>query len=167
MRFLRWLPQTLFNWASYQRPVSVVLSVLLSAICPIANVVAQEGSKDVTGSPVLPTSFLDVSALLKLAFGLAVVLGIFFAAAWLARRTLQQPAGAKAQLKIVSGMSLGSKDRVVLVRANDRELLLGQSSNGITVLYSWSSDHVDESVSQFSSVLASVSDRRTNANDGD
>jgi len=66
---------------------------------------------------------------------LALVIGLIFALAWLLRRLpgtgLRQGDG----LRVVSGVSLGSKERAVVVEINGHQLLLGVTPGSVSLLH--------------------------------
>jgi flagellar protein FliO/FliZ len=68
-------------------------------------------------------------------FGLLVVLAVIGALAWVARR-VSLPGGQRAALlKTVSGLSLGQRERVVVVEVADTWLVLGVTAQSINTLH--------------------------------
>lgn len=66
---------------------------------------------------------------------LLAVLGLMAGAVWILRRMGLAPRGADARLlRIVSQLSLGPRERLLIVEAGDRWLLLGVGSGGISRL---------------------------------
>lgn len=66
---------------------------------------------------------------------LFVVIVLIFALAWVARRLGGVgPARSAGPLKVLASLSLGMKERVLLIEAGDAQLLLGQTPAGITLL---------------------------------
>ncbi len=64
---------------------------------------------------------------------LLLVLGLIGACTWVVRRTpLARRAGRSLAIK--ETLPLGARDRLVIVRFEERELLLGINSNGISLL---------------------------------
>ena len=64
---------------------------------------------------------------------LLLVLGVIAACAWLLRRTPLVRRGGSG-LVVKDSLPLGAKDRLVVVRFDERELLIGISSSGMTLL---------------------------------
>jgi len=85
-----------------------------------------------TGSAVPALGF---GALLQTVVGLALVLGIVFGCAWLARRLGLQPAQRNALVKTVGGASLGGKERVAVVEVGDTWLVLGAAPGNVRLLH--------------------------------
>lgn len=66
--------------------------------------------------------------------GLAVVIVVLLASLWLIKR-LAAPRGAAAGLKVLGGVSIGSRERVVLVEVAGKVLVLGVASASVTTLH--------------------------------
>ena len=84
---------------------------------------AQAAPKTVEGPSMMP-----------MALALVFVLGLMAAAAWVLRRSGLAPRAGTSHLKVVSQLALGPRERVVIVEAGDRWLLLGVGAGGITRL---------------------------------
>lgn len=81
-------------------------------------------------------SGVDLSALVRLTVGLAVVVLAILGLGWLLRRTGAGVAGGVAgQLRLLGGLSLGSRERVVLVQVGKRQLLLGVAPGRVQTLH--------------------------------
>ncbi len=65
---------------------------------------------------------------------LLLVLAIFMLCVWLVRKTGQFSLPGKNQLGIVTALSLGMREKVVLLRVGDKQLLLGVTPNRIDKL---------------------------------
>lgn len=72
--------------------------------------------------------------LFQLLFGLIVVLIAIGATAFLLRRLGRLPQGAGA-LRVIAGLSVGSRERAVLVQVGDKQLLLGVAPGRVQTLY--------------------------------
>lgn len=73
--------------------------------------------------------------LLQTTFGLLLVLALMLAVAWLFKRFSSYQVGAQGKMKIVGGVSLGTRERVVLLQVGDRQLLLGVAPGQIRTLH--------------------------------
>jgi len=96
------------------------------------NRAAHAASTVVAGSAVPSLGF---GALLQTVLGLALVLGIVFGCAWLARRLGLQPAARNSLVKTVGGASLGGKERVAVVEVGDTWLVLGAAPGNVRLLH--------------------------------
>lgn len=76
-----------------------------------------------------------VGSLLQVLFALAVVLGLIVAAAWLMRRFSLVPGGSGGQLRVVSGVMVGPRERVVIVEIQEHWLVLGVTHEQVNLLH--------------------------------
>ncbi|QBQ53508.1 flagellar biosynthetic protein FliO [Nitrosococcus wardiae] len=72
---------------------------------------------------------------LQMVFALGLVLAIIALAAWLLRRLPGLQRGAHRNLQILEGISLGTRERVVLVQVGEQQLLLGVCPGQIRTLH--------------------------------
>ena len=68
---------------------------------------------------------------LSWSLGLVVVLCLFFVCLWSMRKMGALPISAKQNMKVITGLSLGMREKLVLVQVGDKQLLLGVTSNRI------------------------------------
>ena len=100
------------------------------------SAVVEEVQPAKPATAIVPGSELDsmTGPLLRMVMSLALVLALVVAFAWLAKRFR----GGQMQgglIQIVSGLSLGPKDRVVLLRVGHEEVLVGLSPSGMRALH--------------------------------
>jgi len=75
------------------------------------------------------------SQLLQTTLGLLVVLAVIIAMAWLVKRFGHLRGGVQGQLKIVGGVSLGTRERVVVLQVGEQQLVLGVAPGQIRTLH--------------------------------
>jgi len=80
------------------------------------------------------SSAVDGPSFLPMALALVVVLGLLGAALWALRRAGLAPRGGGGQLRLVTQLALGPRERVVIVEAGERWWLLGVGAGGVTRL---------------------------------
>ncbi|NTZ09258.1 flagellar biosynthetic protein FliO [Burkholderia metallica] len=99
------------------------------------NAVNHAGSiaSSVTVGSAAPS--LGIGAVLQTLVGLAVVIGLVFACAWLARRFGFQPARRGGPLKVVSSVGLGAKESATIVEIGDTWLVLGVAPGNVRLLH--------------------------------
>jgi flagellar protein FliO/FliZ len=68
-------------------------------------------------------------------FALVFVLGLIFALAWLAKRMPGVAAGSNRALRVVASLSLGPREKVVVVDVGGKQLLLGVGAGGTRTLH--------------------------------
>lgn len=116
-------------------------AIVLVAVLPVAaraadlnavNRAAQTASMPGVGTAV-PS--LGLGAVLQTLFGLAVVIGLVFACAWVARRFGLQPSARNNVVRTVGGVSLGGKERVAVVEIGDTWLVLGAAPGNVRLLH--------------------------------
>ncbi|WP_036552542.1 flagellar biosynthetic protein FliO [Neptunomonas japonica] len=79
---------------------------------------------------------LTSQAIIQMLLGLALVIAVIFILAWVLRRVsnLQQ---SHQKMKIVSSLSLGTRERAVLIEVGDRQVLLGVAPGSVSLLESF------------------------------
>ena len=73
-------------------------------------------------------------SLLQMMAGLAVVLGAIAASAWFARRMGAGPGGNARLMKVVGALSVGTKERVVVVELGGQWMVLGVAPGRVSTL---------------------------------
>ena len=84
----------------------------------------------------LNASPVSLFSLVQVVLALALVLGAIVLFAWLMRRFVPGQAGAGGLLKVIGGVMVGPKERVVVVEVGDTWLLLGVAASGVTLVHS-------------------------------
>lgn len=77
---------------------------------------------------------MSAGSLLQFAFGLALVLGLIVAAGWFAKRFHIGPT-ASGIVKVISGATVGQRERVVVVEVGDTWMVLGVAPGRVNALY--------------------------------
>ncbi|MGH8551436.1 MAG: flagellar biosynthetic protein FliO [Methylococcales bacterium] len=81
-------------------------------------------------APVLPRS-----ELVEWAMGLGLVIFLILIFAWILRRLNQLSYSHGQRLKILGGISVGSRERVVLLQVGGKQLLLGVAPGRVETLH--------------------------------
>ena len=103
---------------------------ILFMLIPINVYAAQEKT-----STIINTDPMSGSYLFQLILGLIVVLICIVALAWFARRMNRLQSSTGGMLKIIGGISMGSRERVVLLQVGSEQLLVGVSPGRINTLH--------------------------------
>lgn len=82
----------------------------------------------------LPTGDLTAAAI-RMVLGLAVVLALLAATAWVSRRFRLGSGMRGGLIEVISGLSLGARERVVLIRVGGDQVLVGVSPSGMRTLH--------------------------------
>jgi len=83
-----------------------------------------------------PTASGSVVSLLQVVFALLLVLGAIGLFAWFMRRLSPGQASAGGMLKVVGGVMVGPRERLVVVEVKDTWLLLGVAAGQVTLVHS-------------------------------
>jgi flagellar protein FliO/FliZ len=94
-----------------------------------AAVATSSVTNSVTNNPV------NASYLAQLVVGLLVVILCIIALAWFAKRFGRLQSSPDGALQMLGGMSMGARERIVLVQVGDKQLLLGVAPGSINTLH--------------------------------
>jgi flagellar protein FliO/FliZ len=118
--------------------LSAVASLLFLHCAYAAEAAAPARFADPNVSSTLPTS--SVTGIGQVTFALLLVLAAVFAVAVLVKR-LRAVTGAGANgIELLSQVSLGAKERAVIVRVGNTRLLLGVASGQVSLLHTLPAD---------------------------
>ncbi|MBI4809596.1 MAG: flagellar biosynthetic protein FliO [Nitrosomonadales bacterium] len=82
-----------------------------------------------------PAPALTSGSILQVIFSLLLVLAAVVVVAWLLKRINQPLQGAGNALKIISGVAVGQRERIVLVEVNDTWLVVGVAPGQVNALH--------------------------------
>lgn len=88
-----------------------------------------------SANPALATSASGAGSLLQVLLALALVLGLIVGAAWLMRRFSLVPGAGAGHLRVVSGVMVGQRERVVIVEIEQQWLVLGVTGEQVNLLH--------------------------------
>ncbi|VAW46653.1 hypothetical protein MNBD_GAMMA03-1159 [hydrothermal vent metagenome] len=71
----------------------------------------------------------------QIMLSLILVLLIIFLAAWILRRYSRFPGVADGNLKVIGALSVGQRERIILLQVGQEQILVGVTSNKITTLH--------------------------------
>ncbi len=112
--------------------------LMLLALAP-AIAVADESSAGAGSAAARSAAIggqnLNSGYLVQLVIGLLFVLLCIVVLAWLAKRVNRFQATADGSLQVLGGLSMGARERVVLVQVGSTQLLLGVAPGRINMLH--------------------------------
>ena len=82
----------------------------------------------------LVESPLSSANLIETGLGLAFVLAVMLSIAWLVKRYVQVPGIGKGQVQILGGVSLGAREKAVLLVVDGKRLLVGVAPGRVQTL---------------------------------
>ena len=71
----------------------------------------------------------------KVIFSLAIVLVVFYAFVYVFKKYVGGPLKSNSSIRMLGGISVGSKEKIIIVEAGKVNLLVGVSGYGITKLH--------------------------------
>ncbi|WP_372758243.1 FliO/MopB family protein [Litorivivens sp.] len=87
--------------------------------------------------PLEPLSYGNAFSVI---FSLLVVLAVLFACAWVLRRGRGVIGVSTQKIAVTSQLSLGVKEKILLLRVGDENILVGYAGNNLRTLHSWQGD---------------------------
>ena len=82
-----------------------------------------------------PPDPVGAGGMAQVLLGLLLVIGMIVGVAWLARRFGHIQTDATGALRVLGGLSMGPRERVVLVQVGDQQLLLGVAPGRVSTLH--------------------------------
>ena len=110
-----------------------ILLVVTGFIATASNAAGEAAEKAPSGSVLAENNV--TSHLLQTTLGLLAVLAVIIAIGWAVKRFGNLRGGVQGQMKIVGGLSLGTRERVVLLQVGDQQLVLGVAPGQIRTLH--------------------------------
>ncbi len=111
--------------------------------------------------PFTASNPVSMTAYLKVIIGLAFVIALFLLSSYLFKRYGNGPMAARGQLKVIDGLHISHKERLMLVDLQGKRLLLAITPGSITKLdtiYADNDNSIDSSIEQFRATAASPSE---------
>jgi len=119
---------------------------LLSALITSCTAFSVLAAPTVIGSKSVDP--LSTANLTQWTVGLMFVLLLIIAVAWFAKRFTGFASAQVGQLKVLSGVSLGSREKAVLIRAGKQHLLLGVAPGRVVTLHTFEEGDIVEQSQQ-------------------
>lgn len=104
-----------------------------------------------------PAEASVLGSLLQVTLALGLVLGMIVFAAWLMRRFSLMPRATGGMMRVVSGVMIGQRERVVIVEVRDQWLVLGVTPQTVNLLSTM--PKLDDHASQTESSVPSFAER--------
>lgn len=127
-----------------------LISLSILSFLP-SQLLAQDVEK--TASPAVGFSGM----LAQMVFVLALVLGLLLAIAWVLRRAGLVQGAVNGHLKVLGGISVGPRERVLLIQAGQEQLVIGVTAAEVSLLHLLS-EPVDVSESPDTNGLLGITD---------
>lgn len=118
-------------------------------------VFAVEKSPIQIASPLSPG--VSTGNLVQVTLGLLLVLAMIVGIAWLLRRYGRLQSAASGSLKILGGLSIGPRERVVLLQVGDTQLLVGVAPGRVQMLHVLDEPLITPEISPSSGISGGIS----------
>lgn len=109
------------------------LSIFWLSLWSVTGFTAEQSNT--LAAKTLTTPPVSTSALLETLLGLFVVLASIAFLAWLLRRTGRFQTTANGEMKIITSLALGPRERAVLLQVGEQQILVGVTSQHVQTLH--------------------------------
>lgn len=109
--------------------------LFLICICIPFMLQAEEPAKESPKKLVFSSEPVGIDVILQLVLSLALVIGVIILFAWLMRRAGGLHGQAGGTLRILGGLSLGAREKLVLVKVGETQLLIGVAPGQVRKLH--------------------------------
>ena len=109
--------------------------LILVTCLVLAHPVAALAVPTIGRPAVAPPDPVGAGGMAQVFLGLLLVIGMIVGVAWLARRFGNFQTAASGALRVIGGLSMGPRERVVLVQVGDQQLLLGVAPGRVSTLH--------------------------------
>jgi flagellar protein FliO/FliZ len=118
--------------------IPVARKVVFAACATLSSVQAADAPMFAAPAPGHPAGATTGGSIGQVTIALAVVLAFVFVAAWALRHLRKlNLAGNAQQLQVLAQVTLGAKERAVLIRVNDMQVLVGVAPGQVTALHTF------------------------------
>ncbi len=104
--------------------------LFLSVLFYASVSVAESSAASIGESVARPSEYFG-----QIMLSLVLVLLIIFLAAWILRRYSRFPGVADGNLKVIGALSVGQRERILLLQVGQEQIVVGVTSNKITTLH--------------------------------
>ena len=114
----------------YKYHYTVALLASLLGTLFYTSVSLAEATASIGESVTRPSEYFG-----QIMLSLVLVLLIIFLAAWVLRRYSRFPGVAEGNLKVIGALSVGQRERILLLQVGQEQIVVGVTSNKITTLH--------------------------------
>ena len=86
-------------------------------------------------APAATPEFNATGELVRVILSLAGIIGMILVAGWLTRRMQRRPGGGGRRIRCVESFAVGTRDRLLLLEADGKRLLVGMGPGGMHTLH--------------------------------
>jgi flagellar protein FliO/FliZ len=122
--------------------------VLIGVVLFISSGFASAADKPFAAPQLNQAPTSATGGLAQVTFSLLLVLGVIFAAAWGLKRLRGVGQRGASTLRVIANLSLGPKERAVLIQVGQQQLLVGVAPGQVTTLHVLTENVATEEPSQ-------------------
>jgi flagellar protein FliO/FliZ len=111
------------------------MKLLLAAPCSLIAPSLYAAARQSEAAPGVPGSPVGTGALMETAIGLLLILLLILGLAWVVRRFGKLPLAGKGMVSILGGVSLGPRERAVVLQVGETRLLVGVAPGRVQTLH--------------------------------
>jgi len=143
----------------------------MKRLLPIAILFMLTCSQAFAADQPAPAPAGPASNMLTVTFGLLVVLAVMVGALWLMKRSGMGPMQRVGAIKVVGGVSVGNRERVLVLEVADQWIVVGVAPGSVNALANMprqeqlSETATPQQASQFANWLKQKIDKRNAGND--
>jgi len=115
--------------------------LLLTLLCPLSVMANETVAVEIQKAPEV----MGTGNIVQIVLGLFVVLMMIFGAGWMMKRFGGFGGVSNANLKVVAGITVGQREKIVVVQAGDVQVLVGIAPGNIRTLHVLDKNIDDES----------------------
>lgn len=110
--------------------------------------------------PVTAEAF-SMMGVLNMTMGLVVVIALILGLAWVLKKYAKLPGNNQVDMKVLGGLSLGTREKAILIEVENIRLLVGVTPGHIQTLHVLSGDlDIEKKTESFESKLESVMEKQ-------
>ncbi len=115
---------------------------------------------DDTPTKALTKSAVTSETLIETLLGLGLVVALILGLAWLIKRTGKFQSSSNGAIKVVAGLSLGTREKAILLEVEGEKILVGVTPNNINTLHilgkTNDTQHQQDKYAQFDQQLQTI-----------
>ncbi len=92
-------------------------------------------ASDESTATVINTGPINADNMMQLVIGLMIVLACIVVLAWIAKRMNHLQSSTGGMLKIIGGLNIGTKEKIVLLQVGSEQILIGVTQSNISKLH--------------------------------
>ena len=114
--------------------ITKVLGIIGLSFWSVLGLAVEQVNNTLTAK-TLTTPPLTTNALLETLLGLFIVLACIAFLAWLLRRTGRFQTSANGEMKVITSLALGPRERAVLLQVGEQQILVGVTTQQVHTLH--------------------------------